>query len=81
MIRFLTLLLIAVVGCARPEPYHAYEIPTLKTAEERESELKQNLSDGRSWDKQQKLMADVKSAFGGPSTADATGPNKSTPAR
>src|SRR5262245_58803356 len=77
MIRFLPILGIgAVIGCARPEPYHDYNAPTLKTAAEREQELQQNLRDGRSWDDQQRLMADVKGAFGSPSTADVTGPGK-----
>jgi hypothetical protein len=77
MIRFLPILAIgAAIGCARPEPYHAYNAPTLKTAAERELELQQNLRDDRSWDDQQRLMTDVKGAFGSPSTADVTGPGK-----
>ena len=77
MIRFLPLLLITAIGCARPEPFHAYNGPTLKTADERASELRENMADGRSWDDQQRLMSDVKGAFGGPSMADVIGPAKS----
>lgn len=76
MIRFLPLLVLAAIGCARPEPFHANYSSTLKTADERERELRENLRDSRSWDEQQRLMADVKGVFGSPSTADATGPAK-----
>lgn len=64
MIRFLPFLLVGALGCARPEQYHAYDIPALKTADQREQELRENLRDGRSWDEQQQMMADVKAAFG-----------------
>jgi hypothetical protein len=75
MIRFLPFLLVTVaIGCARPEPFQANNSPALKTADERELELRENLRDGHSWDEQQRLMADVKGAFGSPSTADVTGP-------
>jgi hypothetical protein len=77
MMRFLAFLAIAaIIGCARPEPYHAYNLPTLKTADERELELRENLRDGRSWDEQQRLMSEAKGAFGSPNTADVTGPAK-----
>jgi hypothetical protein len=76
MIRFLPFLLIPAIGCARPEPFHTYNGSTLKTADERQVELQQNLRDGRSWDEQERLMADVKGVFGSPSTADVTGPAK-----
>ncbi len=74
MIRFLPFLVIAAVGCARPEPYHAYDLPALKTADERERDLHQNLRDDRTWEEQQQMMADVKAAFGGSSNSDAMGP-------
>jgi hypothetical protein len=74
MIRFLPFLLIPAIGCARPEPFHAYNNSALKTADERQAELQQNLRDGRSWEEQERLMADVKGAFGSPSTGDVTGP-------
>lgn len=81
MSRVLPLLLILAVGCARPEPFRAYEAPKLKTAAEREQELKDNVRPDRSWADHEATMGDVKGAFGGPSDADATGPKKANPGR
>jgi hypothetical protein len=76
MIRFLPLLAMAAIGCARPEPFHSNESPILKTADQRELELKQNLREDVSWSDQEQRMADAKAAFGDKSNGDSTGPSK-----
>jgi hypothetical protein len=75
MRRLLPTLLLAA-GCAGPDEFR--DDPSLSTAERRELNLRRNLRDDRSWEEQERLMADVKTAFGGPSDADALGP-KGTP--
>ena len=73
-----TLLLFA--GCAGPDGFQAD--PTgLSTAERRELDLRKNLRDDRAWEEQERLMADVKAAFGAPAGGDALGPKAATPAR
>ena len=79
MRRLLPTLLLAA-GCAGPDGFQA-DPPALSTAERRERDLRKNLGDGRSWDEQERLMADVKAAFGAPSDADALGPKAASPAR
>jgi hypothetical protein len=77
--RYVPLLLAALVGCAAPERYRAYDSPGYLTAEGRELDLKRNLQADRSWEDQEQLLREVKGAFGQPSDADALGPK--TPGR
>ena len=71
MRRLLPTLLLAA-GCASPDEFR--DDPSLSTAERRERDLRRNLRTGQSWEEQERLMADVKAALGGPSDADALGP-------
>jgi hypothetical protein len=73
------LLLPLIAGCAAPERYRAYDTSGLKTADERELELRTNLRDGVPWEEQERRIADAKVVFGVPSSSDATGPAKSIP--
>jgi hypothetical protein len=75
-------LLLGLAGCTTPGPPPADGLPPLLTAEERELDLKRNLREGQSWEEQERLMKDVKGAFGQPSDADALGPKtKAGPGR
>jgi hypothetical protein len=76
MRRIRSLLLILATGCTTTEPMNGVDTPGLKAADERQLELQRNLNEGRSWQEQERLMSDVKNAFGSPSKADATGPGR-----
>ena len=78
MRRLLPTLLLAA-GCAGPDGFQTDPIG-LSTAERRELDLRKNLRDDRAWDEQERLMADVKAAFGAPA-GDALGPKGAAPAR
>jgi hypothetical protein len=79
MRRLLSTLVLAA-GCASPDEFRD-DPSALPTADRRELDLRKNLRDGRAWEEQERLMADVKAAFGGPSDADALGPKTGSPAR
>jgi hypothetical protein len=72
--RHVLFLVVALAGCAAPERYRAYDVPRKLTAEEREQELQRNVRPGRSWDEQERLLSEVKGAFGQSSDADTLGP-------
>jgi hypothetical protein len=75
-------LLVGLAGCTAPDPHVVDGPPPPLTAAERELDLKQNLRDGRSWEEQEQLMRDVKSALGAPSDADSLGPKtQASPAK
>jgi hypothetical protein len=79
MRRLLPILLLST-GCAGPDAFR--DDPTsLSATERRELDLQKNLRDGRSWAEQERLMGDVRGAFGGPSGADALGPGGRMKAR
>jgi hypothetical protein len=76
MRRIRPLLVLLIVGCSAPQPVD--EPPPLLTAADREADLKRHLHGGRTWTDQERLMADVKSAFEQSKGADAGGPANAT---
>ncbi|HEX3152772.1 MAG TPA: hypothetical protein VHR66_32165 [Gemmataceae bacterium] len=75
-------LLVLITGCVGPITFLDGDDPsTLSNAQRRELESKHHLRDDRSWEEQERQVAELKSALGVPSEGDALGPNKPNPAK
>ncbi|MSR54719.1 MAG: hypothetical protein EXS09_15745 [Gemmataceae bacterium] len=73
MRRFRPLFLLFVLGCAAPEKLRAYREPNFPPADR---DLHQNLRSERSWEEQEQMLSEVRSALGNGSNADSTGPKR-----